>query len=325
MKGLPTGLTWKQLFVRLKDRWLGDEMGDVAGAVTFFAVLALFPFLIFLVALAGVLLTPGLVESIVRSLSEVAPQAVVELVGDRIRALEGSKSVSLLTVSALVAVVSASSGMVALMAALNKAYAVKEQRSVLRKRAIALVMTLLAAAGSLLAGLAAVFLPVVAARLGGPAVTALAWLRLPVAAAVLMLIWAALYWALPDVRRKFQLITPGAVFGVLLWALASWGFSQYVSHFGRYEVTYGALGSVAILLFWMWISAQALLLGAEINAVIEEAKQPRREEVAAVARGEPVPEHAKPPAPPPRHRGRELVVEAGLVGLLLKLFGKARA
>jgi membrane protein len=94
-----------------------------------------------------------------------------------------------------------------------------------------------------------------------------------------MLLWATIYWVLPDVTRKFRLITPGSVVGVLVWLLASWGFSEYVVHFPRSQAAYGALGGVVVLLLWMWISAQALLVGAEINAVIDHA--PERGDLSA--------------------------------------------
>jgi membrane protein len=79
---------------------------------------------------------------------------------------------------------------------------------------------------------------------------------------------ALIYYLLPDVKLPFRLITPGSVVAVLIWLAASFGFSVYVTNFGSYEITYGALGGVIVLLLWMWISAQAILLGAEINAVL---------------------------------------------------------
>ena len=84
-----------------------------------------------------------------------------------------------------------------------------------------------------------------------------------------MVVLAILYYLLPDVEQRFKFITPGSVVAVVIWVLASLGFSFYVSRFGSYEVSYGALGGVIILLLWMWISSLAVLLGAEINAIIE--------------------------------------------------------
>ena len=85
----------------------------------------------------------------------------------------------------------------------------------------------------------------------------------------MLLVIACLYYFLPDVEQRFRLLTPGSVVAVVIWVLASLGFSLYVDQFGRYEVVYGALGSVIVLLLWLWLSALVILLGAEINAVIE--------------------------------------------------------
>ncbi|MGC3996765.1 MAG: YihY/virulence factor BrkB family protein [Anaeromyxobacter sp.] len=85
----------------------------------------------------------------------------------------------------------------------------------------------------------------------------------------MMLLWALLYYVLPDVEQDFKFITPGSVGGVIVWVIASWAFSFYVSHFGSYDRTYGSIAGVIILLFWMWISALVMLLGAEVNSVIE--------------------------------------------------------
>jgi membrane protein len=117
-----------------------------------------------------------------------------------------------------------------------------------------------------------------AEKLGGPFPTLVTWLRLPVAGLLMMFLWALLYYALPNVKQEFKFITPGSVVGVIIWVIASWGFSVYVANFGKYDASYGALGGVVVLLLWMWISAQVILLGAEINAILEhrspEGKSP---------------------------------------------------
>jgi membrane protein len=85
----------------------------------------------------------------------------------------------------------------------------------------------------------------------------------------MMLLWALLYYVLPDVQQKFKFITPGSVGGVILWIAASAGFSAYVSNFGKYDATYGSLGGIIVLLLWMWLSSLVMLLGAEANAIVE--------------------------------------------------------
>lgn len=274
------GLSWKELFVALKGEWSKDRVADVAGMVTFHSILSVFPFLLFLVALAGLLINPAEEADLVDQLSKVAPSAVTQILSERIRSLSRSSSAGLLTISALVAIWSASGGISALTRGLNTTYGVEESRPWWKAKALALGMTLFAAVVALVAALIAVVVPPLAEAVGGPIGTAMLWLRLPVAGLLMMFLWACLYYFLPDVEQRFRFITPGSVVGVLLWLIASWAFSLYVSNFGKYEVTYGALGGVVVMLLWMWISVQAVLLGAEINAVVEH-RSPEGKEAGA--------------------------------------------
>ena len=121
------------------------------------------------------------------------------------------------------------------------------------------------------ATLIAIVAPAVAGLVSPKVAAIVTYARLPVAALLMMCVFAVLYWILPDVKQPFRFITPGSVVAVIIWALVSWGFSVYVRNFGKYDATYGALGGVIVLLLWMWISAQAVLLGAEINAVLYRA------------------------------------------------------
>lgn len=298
------GMGWKEFFMALKQEWQGDNVSLVAGALTFFAVLALFPFLLFLVSLAGLIINPEQAAVLVEELGRVAPEAVTQILGNRIRSLAQSNSVGLVTVGALGAVWAASSGVVKLMGVLNTAYDVKESRPFWKVRGIAILVTLVAAVLSIVAALGMVALPGFAGALGEPLGTVLMWLRWPVAALLIMLVWALLYYFLPDTQQSFRLITPGSVVGVLLWLAASWGFSVYVRNFGNYDVTYGALGGVIILLLWMWISSQAVLLGAEINSILEhrspEGKAPGRKELGkASEREQRRRQPGRPPGPAP--------------------------
>jgi membrane protein len=263
------GMGWVQFFKDLKNEYTRDKVSDVAGALTFFGVLALFPFLLFLVALAGVLIDPKQAEALVTELSRVAPKDVTSILGDRLHSLAASNNVGLLTVGGLGAIWAASGGIVSLMKALNTVYGVEESRPFWKVRGIALLATLISALISIIAALAAVVTPAIARSLGEPLGTIVNWLRLPVAGILMMLVWALLYWGLPNVEQKFKFITPGSVVGVVIWVAASWGFSMYVANFGKYDVNYGAIGGVIVLLLWMYITAQVILMGAEINAILE--------------------------------------------------------
>jgi membrane protein len=288
MEGVPSGLMdkeafgsdhraakWKGLLGRLRREWKHHKLGDAAAALTFYGVLSLFPFLLFIVALAGLVIKPEQVQALMGELGREVPQALSRIPAAQLTELTSRPSRGVLTFGALAAVWSATKGVVSLMKALNTAYGVTERRPRWKIYGIALGMMLAGAILALLAGLLAVAAPVLAARLGQPWTMLAGWLRLPLAALLMMIFWGTLYFVLPDARQKFKFILPGSVVGVLVWLAASLGFSFYVSHFSTFGITYGALGGIIILLLWMWISSLALMLGAELNAVLA---RPRSEE-----------------------------------------------
>jgi membrane protein len=332
------GMSWKEFLKALKAELSNDGVTDLAATVTYYGILALFPFLLFLVALASVVINPSDAERIVEQLEQVAPPAATQILGDRIRQLGAQQNTGLLGFGALAAIWAASGGVMALIGALNRTYDVKEGRPWWKVRGIALLMTLVSGAIALLAALVAIATAPLADAVGGPIGMAIGWLRLPAAGLLMMLLWALLYYVLPDVEQQFKFITPGSVFGVILWVLASWGFSRYVTSFGSYDKNYGALGGVIVLLLWMWLSSLVLLVGAEVNALIEH-RSPEGKRQGAKAQsdtglapratstpvGEPVPAGQTGPrvaAPAPERRRppvRGLVaIAAGLAaGLLL--------
>ncbi len=331
-----SGMSWKEFLAELKSEISNNGVTNLTAEVTFYGILALFPFLLFVVALASCVITPSAAQQLVDQLSQVATGPAGQIVGERIQQLGGQQDVKLLGFGALGAIWAASGGVNALIGALNRCYDVKEGRPFWKVRGIAIVTTIVSGILALGAALVAVATAPIASWVGGPIGTAIGWLRLPVAGLIMMLLWALLYHVLPDVEQTFKLITPGSVVGVVLWVIASWGFSKYVSNFGRYDRMYGSLGGVIVLLLWMWISTLVLLVGAEINAVIEQssgegkrpgAKRRRDTGLEPVARVAPVGEPVLAtrldlPAPERRRRRppiRGLVaIAAGLAaGLLL--------
>jgi membrane protein len=269
------GITWKQFFLALKEKFLKDKLMDVAAGVTFFGVLALFPFLLFLVTLAGLVLQPPQVEQFIREIGNVAPEDASRIIAQQIRDIHKSQNVGLLTVGFIGAIWSASGGVVSLMDALNGLHHVEDRRPFWKTRGLAILTTLGGGAAILIAALVGVAAGPIAKAFGGPIAMVVLWLRLPVAGLLMALVWAVLYQILPDVRQRFRFLTPGSVVGVAVWLVASWGFSFYVLHFGEYNKTYGAIGGAIVMLMWMWISAMFLLVGAQINAVIEDLSAKR--------------------------------------------------
>lgn len=261
-------IPWKAFFKKLVKELDHDSVDDVAATVTFYCVLALFPFLLFVVGVLSKIVSWETIEDIVGQVSRVMPRDVTTIVSERLTALKSQPATGLLTVSFLGALWSASAGVASLIPALDRAYDVIENRPFWKRRLLAIATTLGVGLVSIVASLIAIAVPALASLVGGPLGTALTWLRLPLAGLLIMGTWAGLYQFLPNVKPRFQPVTPGSVVGVLLWVGASWGFSFYVQHFGSYEATYGALGGVIVLLLWMWVSTMALMLGAEINKIL---------------------------------------------------------
>jgi membrane protein len=263
------GISWKVFLLDLKREWVKDQVDTVAAALAFFGMLALFPFLIFAVSLAGLIIDPAQASTLISQLYQVAPRAVADILSDRIRVLTTTgQSPGLLTAGALGAIWAASGGVTALMGALNTAYGVEDRRPLWKRRGLAILVTLGAALLVTVASAIAVATPAIAGYFG-PLAPLILWARLPVSALIVALVLAVLYYVLPDVEQEFRFITPGSLVAVALWLLASLGFSFYVRRFGSYEVSYGALGGTVIFMLWMWISSMAVILGAEINAIIE--------------------------------------------------------
>jgi membrane protein len=292
---------WKAFFKALKTRWADDKAGDFAASVTYFGLLAIFPFLLFLVALASVVIDPTQAHQLIDQLSHVAPGPATEILGGRIRALAAGNNSGLLTIGAVGALWAAAGGVVALTRALNTVDGVEETRPFWKVRLIALGLTVFAAIFSVVSGVVMIAAVPVAHAVGAPLGTLILWLRFPVAAGLMFCLWAVLYNVLPDTHHPFRLFSFGAIVGVLVWVVASWGFSVYVSHFGKYDATYGALGGAIVLLIWMYLSSSVILLGAEMNRVLDHpeeqpARRAQREE-PTVGAGEERTRRAADPLP----------------------------
>jgi membrane protein len=257
---------WKAAAGDLVRAILAHNLLDYAGSVAFSSILAIFPFLLFAVALAGLVIDPRTLDTLVAQIHRVAPAAVADILTDRLSALTTGTRPGLLTLGAVLAIWAASSAVAALGTALNVVWGVSESRPFWKTRGIAALVTVLGAMGFVAVSALAFAAPWIAGEVG-PLGQVVLWLRWPVAALLVLAIVAALYRVLPDVDQPFRLISPGSASTVVAWAIASEGFSLYVSHFGNYDVVYGSLGGAIVLLLWMWISALVILVGAEIDAL----------------------------------------------------------
>ena len=260
--------------------FIDDDMATHAAALAYHILLALFPFIIFLLALLGAL---GWGEAFDRLVSEartaLPPDALI-LVEQVISEIRGQPREGLLSVSILFAVWAASAGVRSLMTALNGAYDVEETRPAWQRYPLSILYTIGLAVLAIIASGLLVVGPFVTHWFGGQiqlsraAALAWVWLRLPVVVLILLLTFAIIYKVTPNIDQPLRYVTPGSVVGVLVWIIASVGFSAYVENFGNYGATYGSLGGIVVLLLYFFVSSGALLFGAEINAVIHPATDP---------------------------------------------------
>ena len=275
---LPGGSWWAAVKRTVRE-FRVDNLSDWAAALTYYAVLSIFPALLVLISLVD-LAGQGTIQALLDNLGRVAPGSVNDLLAAAIRNLQqtrGSAGVLALVGLAL-ALWSASGYIAAFMRASNAIYDVPEGRPIwktlpIRIGVTVLVMVLLAASAVAVVatgGLADRIGRVLG--LGSAAVTAWNIFKWPVLLLVVSFMFALLYWASPNARQGFRWVSPGGILAVVVWVLASVAFAIYVANFASYNKTYGSLASVIIFLVWLWLSNTAILLGAELNAELERGR-----------------------------------------------------
>ena len=265
-------------------RFQADEMSDRAAALTYYSLMSLFPALLFAVALLGVFGQASLINDAADYLTTAgAPQDTVDSVTSALDSAQSQKGTALtaLVLGLGLSLNAASGAFGATGRALNRAWRVEEGRGFARRKANDLMWTLIVLLLVIITfvlvflggGLASDVLGLLG--LGETAADIWRIVRWPAALASAMLVYAVVYYAAPNVEvRRFQWITPGAVFGVLTWILASALFFVYVSNFSSYSATYGAFAAAVILLVWLWLTNVVLLFGAELNAAIDVRRSP---------------------------------------------------
>ena len=299
------GISLREFAVRVWRAIDAHAATDTAAQLAYYALFSLFPFLVFLTTLTAWLPLRGAVGELMARLADIMPDEALDILRQHVTSLLVNARPKLLTVGLAVTLWSASRATDALRRGLNLAYDVKESRSWWHTQATALVMTvavsilvLASVAMIVLGGRAGLWL----AERGHFAVAfqeAWTWLRWPATALVFMLAAAISYYTLPDVVQEFRYITPGSVASTVLWLVSTWGFTQYAEHFGNYDVTYGSIGGVVVLMTWLYISGLVLILGGEMNAVIEHASTGGKSAGARAPGQRPPPAWERPSAMPP--------------------------
>ena len=248
---------------------------DGAAVLAFFLMLAIFPAVIFLMAVIPYLPIERVDVAIMDFLAQVMPASAAEMFSGVIREVTQEQSGGLLSIGLLGAAWAASSGMHTVIAQLNRSYEVVESRSWVRVRLAALTLSAMFAV-TVLGGFSMIVLggaiqDQLAERLGasGALLAFFAAFRWVVIAAVMLLGYALIYYYGPDVEQDFVFVTAGSVLGVALLATASLVFAWYVQNLGDYAATYGSVGAVILLLLWLYIAGLTILFGAEVNALVE--------------------------------------------------------
>lgn len=251
-----------------------DDMSTYASALAYRALFSLFPFLLFLLALLGFLNLSDFFDWIRQQAILLLPPMAMDQVNPVIDQLQSQQG-GLLSFGILAALWTASVGFRSLMNAMNKAYDVAEGRPTWKLMLLSVVYTIATAVLLLATAMLMVLGPQTMEWLADMVglremvVVLWTWVRWPLVVILLMLLVAVLYYVTPDVEQEFRFITPGSVLAVVVWIAASVAFGIYVQNFADYNATYGSIGAIIVLLLYFYISAAVLLLGAELNAVIE--------------------------------------------------------
>lgn len=274
------GLGWRELAKRVWAEVQKDNVFGRAAELSYYFLLALFPFLIFLTSVIGLVLGSGTGtrHAFFEYLARIMPPSAFQLIDNTMYEVSESSGGGKLSFGILAALWAASNGLGAVTESLNTAYDLKESRPWWKQRLTAIGLTV--ALSILIIG--ALILVVAGGRIAewlaahygfGP-VFPIGWkiIQWPVVLACMTFAFALIYYLAPDFREQaWQWLTPGAVIGVVLWLLVSLGFRVYLHFFNSYSATYGSLGAVIVLMLWLYLTGAAVLIGGEVNSEIENA------------------------------------------------------
>lgn len=269
-------ISWRELALRTWREINEDNCPALAAQLAYYFILALFPALIVVVAI-GSFFPRSTIQDVLVALAPFTPPEALSLIRDQLTAILDSEQGGLLTVGVLGALWSSSAALTAIIDTLNRAYDIDERRPWWKVRLLALALTV---------GLAVFILTAFALVVAGPELAraladrwglgstfATAWMvvQWPIVFLLVAFGVALIYYFAPDADQDWAFITPGSAVATVLWLIASLGFRFYVQRFGDYNATYGALGAAVLLLVWLYVSGFAVLIGAELNSVIEHA------------------------------------------------------
>jgi membrane protein len=264
---------WKAIVLRTKDQVKSDAVSILAGGVAFYAVIAIFPAMVALLSIYGLVSDPADVTRQINDLSAGLPHDVRNLLVNQLQSVASTSSSSLgfgLVFSVLAALWAASKGMKALMDAINVAYNEEESRGFVKVRVLAYGFTVGGVLLVVMTVAAITILPALGDDLGSVGRVTASILRWPILGAVMLLALATIYRFAPSrTNPKWEWVSPGSLTAAVLWVAGSLLFAVYVNNFGNYNETYGSIGAVVVLMLWLYLTAFVVLLGAEFNGEAE--------------------------------------------------------
>ena len=276
------GLSFYELGRRLWHESLQDEVLGRAAQLSYYILLALFPMLLVLTALMGVFSVENYMPELMSYLRQVLPNDALSMVERFLKQVAEGSGTNILSLGGLGALWASSSGMTAIMDALNVVYGVKtDSRPFWRVRLIAIVLTIGLAGFVILSLTLVLYGPSIGAwiadfvGLGWAFIVAWNLLQWPVVVGIMLLVVGAIYYVCPDIQQDWRWVSPGSAFAVAMWLVVSLGFKLYVDNYGDYNKVYGSIAGVIVLMLWLYWSGMVLLVGGEVNAEIEKAATAR--------------------------------------------------
>ncbi|PRX49796.1 YihY/virulence factor BrkB family protein [Salegentibacter salegens] len=266
---------WKKIAIIIKDKIDENNLTIVSAGVAFYAFLAIFPAVMALVSIYGLAVNPAQIENQLNQLGSMIPEEAFGIVEARLEAFIATSGKALgwgMAIGILFSIWSANKGMKSLFTGIDIAYATRNTRGFIKQNTLTLLFTFGAIILMILSMGLIVAFPAVVGELGLPQniESLISWLRWPILAIIVGFFLCIVYKYAPErTNPKLRWVIPGALIATLLWLVASWGFSFYVSNFGSYGEVYGSIAAVVIMMLWLFISCFTVLLGAQLNSASE--------------------------------------------------------
>ncbi len=267
---------WKKIVLSVKDEIGENNVSIISAGVAFYAFLAIFPAIAALISIYGLAMNPQNIQDQISQLYGVMPQQAYEILKGQIEKLMETSGTALgwsMAISILFSIWSANKGTKSLFTGVDIAYDTQNNRGFIKQNGLTLLFTFGAIILVILSMVLIVAFPALVGQLGLPSTVEnlISWGRWILLAIVVVWFLGMVYKHAPDKSTSdFKWVLPGALLATLLWLIASWGFSYYVSNFGSYGEVYGSISAVVVMLLWLFITSFIILLGAELNSEIEK-------------------------------------------------------